>query len=74
MAEWLKHRRFRAPDTDVKKPFSLEEANGARDASAKMVYARLFDKIVAKINQSLGNERKAQDAGTRFVGVLDIYG
>nr|KAJ0228604.1 hypothetical protein LSAT_V11C100029560 [Lactuca sativa] len=41
-----------------------------RDALAKIVYSRLFDWIVSKINNSIG-----QDPNSKFlIGVLDIYG
>lgn len=42
----------------------------SRDALAKIVYSRLFDWIVNKINDSIG-----QDPGSKYlIGVLDIYG
>ncbi|WCJ24163.1 myosin 2 [Euphorbia peplus] len=51
---------------------SLDPAAAAinRDALAKIVYTRLFDWLVNKINGSIG-----QDANSKFlIGVLDIYG
>ncbi|KAK4750895.1 hypothetical protein SAY87_004377 [Trapa incisa] len=50
----------------------LDPGNAAlsRDALAKIVYSRLFDWIVDKINSSIG-----QDPESKFlIGVLDIYG
>ncbi|MBA0686302.1 hypothetical protein Goari_013911, partial [Gossypium aridum] len=42
----------------------------SRDALAKIVYSRLFDWIVDKINSSIG-----QDPDSKYlIGVLDIYG
>ncbi|GER41677.1 myosin 2 [Striga asiatica] len=42
----------------------------SRDALAKIVYSRLFDWLVNKINHSIG-----QDPDSKFlIGVLDIYG
>ncbi|XP_063937262.1 myosin-8 isoform X3 [Daucus carota subsp. sativus] len=42
----------------------------SRDALAKTVYSRLFDWIVKKINDTIG-----QDPGSKYlIGVLDIYG
>ena len=47
----------------------------ARDSLAKIVYKRLFDFIVEKINKSLINDvdlRKIKKQ--RFTGILDIFG
>ncbi|CAL9227216.1 unnamed protein product [Arabidopsis halleri] len=47
-----------------------ESAALSRDALAKTVYSRLFDWIVNKINNSIG-----QDPDSKYlIGVLDIYG
>jgi len=47
-----------------------ESAKGSRDALAKTVYSRLFDWLVNKINNSIG-----QDPNSKcLIGVLDIYG
>ncbi|KAB2064988.1 hypothetical protein ES319_A09G059200v1 [Gossypium barbadense] len=51
---------------------SLDPATAAisRDALAKIVYSKLFDWLVQKINISIG-----QDLESKFlIGVLDIYG
>ncbi|KAL1081521.1 hypothetical protein V6Z11_D09G070700 [Gossypium hirsutum] len=51
---------------------SLDPATAAisRDALAKIVYSKLFDWLVQKINISIG-----QDPESKFlIGVLDIYG
>ncbi|KAH9602039.1 hypothetical protein KSS87_016679 [Heliosperma pusillum] len=41
-----------------------------RDALAKIVYSRLFDWLVNKINSSIGQDPDAKS----LIGVLDIYG
>ncbi|GBG30327.1 Unconventional myosin-Va [Hondaea fermentalgiana] len=56
-------------------PLSVEQAQKARDAVAKDVYARLFQWICARVNQSLeGLASVASFADMPFVGVLDIFG
>jgi len=45
------------------------EAQNARDALAKAVYARLFDYIVFRVNQSL-----PFSSSKSYIGVLDIAG
>lgn len=55
--------------TVLRKPLKIWEAVATRDALAKSIYARLFDWLVARINQSLpfsGSET--------YIGVLDIAG
>ncbi|GAA0170129.1 actin binding motor protein [Lithospermum erythrorhizon] len=57
-------------DETITKWLDPEAATVSRDALAKIVYSRLFDWLVDKINNSIG-----QDLHSKFIiGVLDIYG
>ncbi|KZV21513.1 myosin-6-like, partial [Dorcoceras hygrometricum] len=57
-------------DETITKELDPESAAGSRDALAKIVYSRLFDWLVDKINNSIG-----QDPNSKYlIGVLDIYG
>ncbi|OWM87089.1 hypothetical protein CDL15_Pgr026328 [Punica granatum] len=57
-------------DEAITKWLNPEAAAVNRDALAKIVYSRLFDWIVERINSSIG-----QDPHSKFIiGVLDIYG
>ncbi|XXG61768.1 hypothetical protein AAC387_Pa05g0296 [Persea americana] len=57
-------------DETITKSLDPESAVLSRDALAKIVYSRLFDWLVNKINSSIG-----QDPHSKFlIGVLDIYG
>ncbi|KAG2243722.1 hypothetical protein Bca52824_094450 [Brassica carinata] len=57
-------------DESITKWLDPETAALSRDALAKTVYSRLFDWIVNKINDSIG-----QDPDSKYlIGVLDIYG
>ncbi|XP_065053093.1 unconventional myosin-Ia-like [Rhopilema esculentum] len=51
---------------------SPANANYGRDALCKAIYNRLFDWIVAKINNSVQAPKRAFDK--KVIGVLDIYG
>ena len=51
-------------------PLNVAAADENRDALAKMVYSRMFDWLVEKINVAIGQDPKA----VALVGVLDIYG
>lgn len=57
-------------DETITKWLDPESAAVSRDALAKVVYSRLFDWLVDRINSSIG-----QDADSKYIiGVLDIYG
>ncbi|XP_020079685.1 myosin-6-like isoform X1 [Ananas comosus] len=57
-------------DENIIKTLDPEAAALNRDALAKVVYSRLFDWLVNKINNSIG-----QDPDSKcLIGVLDIYG
>ncbi|ONK70922.1 uncharacterized protein A4U43_C04F2900 [Asparagus officinalis] len=57
-------------DENITKCLDPEAAALSRDALAKIVYSRLFDWLVNKINNSIG-----QDPDSKvLIGVLDIYG
>ncbi|KAF3791934.1 Myosin-8 [Nymphaea thermarum] len=57
-------------DETITKSLDPNAATLTRDALAKVVYSRLFDWIVNKINCSIG-----QDPNSKcLIGVLDIYG
>jgi myosin heavy subunit len=51
--------------------YNLTQAQDARDAMVKRVYAELFQLVVDKINFELGATHMARQ---RFIGVLDIFG
>ncbi|XP_075488329.1 myosin-6-like isoform X14 [Primulina tabacum] len=57
-------------DEAITKSLDPDAAAVSRDALAKILYSRLFDWLVNKINNSIG-----QDPDSKFlIGVLDIYG
>ncbi|XP_010553755.1 PREDICTED: myosin-11 [Tarenaya hassleriana] len=58
------------PEEVIKRSLDPQSAVISRDGLAKTVYSRLFDWLVDKINNSIG-----QDANSKsLIGVLDIYG
>ncbi|KAL3620549.1 hypothetical protein CASFOL_035461 [Castilleja foliolosa] len=57
-------------DETITKEMDPQAATSSRDALAKIVYSRLFDWLVDRINSSIG-----QDPDSKcLIGVLDIYG
>ncbi|GMI94274.1 MYOSIN XI E [Hibiscus trionum] len=58
------------PEEVIKRSLDPQSATVSRDGLAKTIYSRLFDWLVDKINNSIG-----QDPNSKFlIGVLDIYG
>ncbi|XP_043719718.1 myosin-6 isoform X1 [Telopea speciosissima] len=57
-------------DETITKCLDPAAATLSRDALAKIVYSRLFDWLVNKINNSIGQDPNSKS----LIGVLDIYG
>lgn len=66
----LTKRVIVTPDGNIIKLLDPVSAASNRDALAKTVYSRLFDWLVDKINNSIGQDPNA----VSIIGVLDIYG
>nr|XP_033778072.1 unconventional myosin-XIX isoform X2 [Geotrypetes seraphini] len=72
LLEKLKVRTITAGKQQVfKKPCSRAECGMRRDCVAKVIYARLFDWLVAVINRSICAD---SSEWTNFIGLLDVYG
>jgi myosin-1 len=76
-------RTYTANKQDVLTPLNAEQAKYTRDALAKAIYFRLFDYIVARINEAIkindsgaaaSSSSKSKAKSVRTIGVLDIYG
>lgn len=48
---------------------TLDQAESARDAIAMLLYSRLFDWLVKRINENIYTPKF-----DHFIGILDIYG
>ncbi|KAL3288840.1 hypothetical protein HHI36_003287 [Cryptolaemus montrouzieri] len=70
LREWLCTRKIVSARETFLKPMSVLEAQAARDALAKYIYAELFNWIVFILNYGL----QADGSKHKFIGVLDIYG
>ncbi|GMH25775.1 hypothetical protein Nepgr_027618 [Nepenthes gracilis] len=58
------------PEEVIKRSLDPLGATVSRDGLAKTIYSRLFDWLVDKINNSIGQDPNS----TCLIGVLDIYG
>ncbi|SPQ94194.1 WW domain containing protein [Plasmodiophora brassicae] len=53
---------------------SCDEASGMRHATAKFVYAKLFDWLIGRINRAVSISSDPNAANMTSIGVLDIFG
>ncbi|WMV31888.1 hypothetical protein MTR67_025273, partial [Solanum verrucosum] len=58
------------PEEVIKRSLDPDAATVSRDGLAKTLYSRLFDWLVDKINNSIGQDPSSKS----LIGVLDIYG
>ncbi|CAA0828033.1 Myosin-11 [Striga hermonthica] len=58
------------PEEVIKRSLDPDGALVSRDGLAKTIYSRLFDWLVDKINNSIGQDPTSKS----LIGVLDIYG
>ncbi|XP_027365891.1 myosin-11-like isoform X1 [Abrus precatorius] len=58
------------PEEVIKRSLDPQSAAVSRDGLAKTIYSRLFDWLVDKINNSIGQDPNSKS----LIGVLDIYG
>ncbi|RZB45310.1 Myosin-11 isoform B [Glycine soja] len=58
------------PEEVIKRSLDPQSAAISRDGLAKTIYSRLFDWLVDKINNSIGQDPNSKS----LIGVLDIYG
>ncbi|XP_043692189.1 myosin-11-like isoform X1 [Telopea speciosissima] len=58
------------PEEVIKRSLDPLAATVSRDGLAKTIYSRLFDWLVDKINNSIGQDPNSKS----LIGVLDIYG
>jgi myosin heavy subunit len=70
----LTKRRIRAGREFVETPCSVEQAGFLREGMVKSLYARLFDWIVERVNDSLAFGLAAKASSSFFIGILDIFG
>ncbi|XP_075100951.1 myosin-9-like isoform X2 [Nicotiana tabacum] len=66
----LLRRVMVTPEEVIKRSLDPEAAAVSRDGLAKTIYSRLFDWLVDKINNSIGQDPNSKS----LIGVLDIYG
>lgn len=70
----MTHRTIDARGDVVTSPLNRDMSIYARDALAKAIYNRLFDWLVARINQSLQTASSKLVNKNNVLGILDIYG
>ncbi|CAD7932363.1 unnamed protein product [Amoebophrya sp. A25] len=70
-ATFIKKGFTRSTQSMCLKWFSKEQANGALQSLMKILYSRLFDWVVEKVNVALNI---GTETSKNYIGILDIYG
>lgn len=65
-------RKISAANETVDAYNTVSQAEASRDIIAKHLYAKLFDHIIERLNDSLAPS--SLELTDRFIGILDIYG
>eukprot|EP01135_Chromosphaera_perkinsii_P002023 Nk52_evm70s215 gene=Nk52_evmTU70s215 len=68
LAKWICNRKIVTVGEAIVTAYSSQDGINSRDALSKLIYAKLFDWIVERCNQTLSS------GADKFIGVLDIYG
>jgi myosin-5 len=66
----LTTRTRQTPDGPIVSPLDAKAALDNRDSLAKIIYSKMFDWLVARINNAIGEDKNCMAS----IGVLDIYG
>ncbi|EQC28329.1 hypothetical protein SDRG_13877 [Saprolegnia diclina VS20] len=76
MEKGVTTKKIKAGGDHITTSLSVLEAATTRDAVAKAIYARVFDWLVERINESMRYSSSTRRTVTapRFIGVVDIFG
>eukprot|EP00967_Tisochrysis_lutea_P095859 scaffold140063_cov33-Tisochrysis_lutea.AAC.2 len=67
-------RKIKAGREFVEQDLSFAYANDNRDALAKAIYSKLFDRLIAQINVALAAGGADLSSSGRIIGIVDIFG
>jgi len=70
LEKYLINKHITAGTEEYDVPLTVERASTTRDALSMILYSRMFDWIVKRINESTQSKRAVKNS----IGVLDIYG
>lgn len=71
LGKWLSNRKITVGKDSIVKPLAPKDQVFMIDGCAKDLYARVFNWIIIKINEKVGNQESINNP---FIGILDIYG
>jgi myosin-5 len=75
LRKWMIKKQISARSERIIMSLNATQSASVRDSIAKFIYSRLFDWLIAIVNDSLaGEEGLGPLMAESFIGILDIYG
>jgi myosin V len=74
LQRFLERRNLYVRQEVVEMKMSVHEAHINRDSMAKTFYVKLFQWLVTRINQTIGQVSEEQQQSGRWIGILDVFG
>ncbi|ORD94501.1 MYO1 [Enterospora canceri] len=75
LEEYLTYKTMKIRDEEIKKKYTIQESKMLRNSLARLIYSKIFDYIIMKINEHYSGKTNAtQFEEGECLNILDIFG